>query len=88
MCLAVPMRVKKLLNITGAECAHANDLPVTAIVEVNGVEQGVRLDIVDILPKEGDYVIVHAGFAIRTLPPEDALKDLELIRQALERSSA
>lgn len=84
MCLAVPMRVKKLLDWTGAECGQTVDSPVAAIVEVNGVERSVRLDIVDIIPQEGDYVIVHAGFAIRTLPPEDALKDLELIRQALE----
>lgn len=86
MCLAVPMRVKKLLDVTGAECGRTADPPVAAVVEVNGVERSVRLDIVDIIPKEGDYVIVHAGFAIRTLPPEDALKDLELIRQALELS--
>ena len=81
------MRVKKLLSLTGEEYLQTADSPVTAVVEVNGVERVVRLDIVDILPNVGDYVIVHAGFAIRTLPPEDALKDLELIYQALEQSS-
>lgn len=81
------MRVKKLLSLSGEECLCASDSPIAAVVEVNGVERDVRLDIVDILPKVGDYVIVHAGFAIRTLPPEDALKDLELIHQALEQSS-
>lgn len=81
------MRVKKLLSLSGEECLYASDSPIAAVVEVNGVERDVRLDIVDILPKVGDYVIVHAGFAIRTLPPEDALKDLELIHQALEQSS-
>lgn len=86
MCLAVPMRVKKLLAVTGTECRQAADLPVMAIVEVNGVERNARLDIVDIMPRVGDYVIVHAGFAIRTIPPEDALNDLELIRQAMNQS--
>jgi len=29
----------------------------------------------------GDYVIVHAGFALHKVNPEEALKSLELLRE-------
>lgn len=81
------MRVKKLMTLTGVDYIPGAEPPAVAVVEANGVERGVRLDIVDVIPKIGDYVIVHAGFAIRTMPPEEALRDLELIQQALKQSS-
>ncbi len=34
--------------------------------------------------KVGDYVILHAGFAIKRLSEEDALETLELIREMLK----
>ena len=36
----------------------------------------VRVDFIE-EPKAGDYVIVHAGFAIERLPEAQALEDLE-----------
>jgi hydrogenase expression/formation protein HypC len=33
-------------------------------------------------PKVGDYVIVHAGFAINKINEEDALESLKLLREA------
>ena len=63
MCLAVPL---KLIQIEGN----------TGIGERGGITREVRLDFID-NPKLGDYVIVHAGFAIETLDEEQANKDLE-----------
>ena len=51
------------------------------IVEEEGVRREVSLALVED-PKVGDYVIVHAGYAIQRLDPEEALETLELLRQA------
>jgi hydrogenase expression/formation protein HypC len=32
-------------------------------------------------PRVGDYVIVHAGFALQTVAPEEAEESLRLLRQ-------
>ena len=63
MCLAVPL---KLIEIDG----------VNAVGESLGLRRQIRVDFID-RPKLGDYVIVHAGFAIERLPEEQALEDLE-----------
>lgn len=52
-----------------------------AVVDENGLNREVRLDIVDRWPKEGDYVIVHAGFAIHTLDPDEAETNLKLLKE-------
>jgi len=44
----------------------------TATVEVSGTQRTVGLDIIDPLPKVGDYVIVHAGFAINSIDEQEA----------------
>jgi len=58
--------------------------PPVATVETEGVSYRVRLDIVDRFPKAGDYVIVHAGFAIHTMGSEDAQKSLFLLKEIAE----
>ena len=63
MCLAVPLR---LIEING------ND----AVGEALGMRRAVRVDFIP-EPKIGDYVMVHAGFAIERLAEEQALEDLE-----------
>ena len=63
MCLAVPL---KLIEIHGKE----------AIGDAMGVRRKLRVDFID-APKVGDYVIVHAGFAIERLTEQQALEDLE-----------
>ena len=47
-----------------------------AVGEALGMRRAVRVDFIP-EPKIGDYVIVHAGFAIERLPEEQALEDLE-----------
>jgi len=51
------------------------------VVNMDGVSKKVRLDVVDRWPEVGDYVIVHAGFAIHSLIEEEAKRNIELIRE-------
>ncbi len=72
MCLAIPL---KLVEIDGK----------TAVGEAMGMRREIRVDFID-RPQIGDYVIVHAGFAIERLPEQQALDDLEAwedVRNAL-----
>lgn len=55
-----------------------------AIVEEEGVRKEVRLDIVDRWPSVGDYLIVHAGYAIHTLDASEAETNLKLMREMAE----
>jgi hydrogenase expression/formation protein HypC len=55
-----------------------------ATVDADGIQKEVRLDIVDHWPQVGDYVIIHAGFAIHSLVEEEAKKNLELLKQLAE----
>jgi len=70
MCLAVPMKVEKI---------EGN----LAVVDSAGVEAKVDITMVPEV-KVGDYVIVHAGFAIEILKPEEAQETLRLIEEMIE----
>lgn len=63
MCLAIPL---KLVEIDGKR----------AVGEAMGMRRELRVDFID-KPKLGEYVIVHAGFAIEHLGEQQALEDLE-----------
>ena len=52
------------------------------IAEIDGVRREASLMILGDEVKVGDYVIVHAGFAISLLDKEEALETLELMREA------
>lgn len=49
-----------------------------ATVDFWGVQRQVALPIVDEPVAVGDYVLVHVGFAIRRIPPEDVAATLAL----------
>lgn len=66
MCLAVPAKIVKIENDTST-------------VEVGGVQRIVSLMLLDDA-KVGDFVIIHAGFAIRLIDKQDALETLSEIR--------
>jgi hydrogenase expression/formation protein HypC len=68
MCLAIPARVVERLQAD------------EAIIDAGGVEKRVSLALV---PEAavGDYVIVHAGYAISRLDPEEALRTLALFAE-------
>lgn len=71
MCLAIPMQITEL---------NANDM---ARCRVGQGETFVDacLALLPEPPQIGEYVIVHAGFALRTLEPADAEETLKLLRE-------
>lgn len=79
MCLAIPMQVVELRG-------GSDELfdPQVALVESDGIRKEIRLEMADRVPEVGEYVIIHAGFAIRTLTEEEAEYNLSLMRQMAE----
>lgn len=70
MCLAIPGKVTSIENESGIRIGR---------VQFGGVTQPVSLDFVpEVVP--GEYVMVHVGFAISRVDPEEA----ERTWQALE----
>jgi hydrogenase expression/formation protein HypC len=69
MCLALPARIEKIKeNI--------------AVVDYDGVKREVNIDMID--AKEGDYVLIHAGFAIEKVDEESALQNIEQVKRLFE----
>lgn len=68
MCLAIPSKIVKIEDNV-------------ATIDVDGVRREASLLLVE-NPEIGDYVIVHAGFAINKINEEDALESLKLLREA------
>lgn len=66
MCLAVPGKITSLKD-------------GLAEVDFCGVTRAVSLDLVPAAGK-GDYVLVHAGFAIQLLEPGEAEETLKLFK--------
>lgn len=69
MCLAIPARVTQRLEGDAA------------IVDLGGVRKEISLALVDDVA-EGDYVIVHVGYALSKLDPEEAARTLALFAEA------
>lgn len=70
MCLAVPL---KIVSVDGKR----------AVGEAGGLTQTLRVDFLpDIQP--GDYVMLHAGFAIERLSEQQARENLACIEEALD----
>ena len=67
MCLAIP---SKIVAVDGD----------TAVIDVDGVRREASLMLVEDVCV-GDYVIVHAGYAISRLDADAAQESLELMRQ-------
>lgn len=75
MCLAIPSKVIDIDDMT-------------ATVDVYGARRAVNLMLMPEEVREGDYVLVHAGFAIQKVE-EDAARDaLKLIRKMAEMLEA
>ncbi|MGK2860118.1 MAG: HypC/HybG/HupF family hydrogenase formation chaperone [Thermoanaerobaculia bacterium] len=56
---------------------------MNATVDFWGVKRQIRLDIVDEPVKVGDYILNHAGFAIRRIPDESIGDTLSLYEELL-----
>lgn len=67
MCLAVPARI-----------VHIDDQMAT--IDMEGVRREASLLLLD-EAGVGDYVIVHAGFAIHKIDEEEAMESLRLLRE-------
>ena len=79
MCLAIPMQV---IAVKGGSDSLLD--PEIAVVDADGMKKEVRLDLVDRMPEIGDYLIIHAGFAINCLDAENAEINLALMRKMAE----
>ncbi len=73
MCLAVPAEVKKIDG-------HM------ATVDYGGVSRTANISLVE--AKVGDFVIVHAGYAIQVMDRDEAEKTLDIFREMLEQEDA
>ena len=70
MCLAIPMQVVRIEGRRGVVC-------------FSGVELEIALDLVEEVA-EGDYVIVHAGYAIKAMSAEEARETLAIFERLEE----
>lgn len=70
MCLAVPVRVNRIIGMM-------------AEVELGGVSREVSLALTP-EAREGDYVLVHTGFAISVLNEQEAQETLALFAEMEE----
>ena len=71
MCLAVPAKVTKILDGKGY-----------ALVDYGGgVTRKVNISLVSV--REGDYVMIHAGFAIEKLDEERAKETINMFKEML-----
>jgi hydrogenase expression/formation protein HypC len=70
MCLGVPMLVKTI----------ENDV---ALCEIDGVQREASLMMLDDV-SIGDYVLIHAGFAIEKIDEQEAALTLQALREALD----
>ncbi|WP_210394947.1 HypC/HybG/HupF family hydrogenase formation chaperone [Motiliproteus sediminis] len=81
MCLAIPVRVESLID------------EETALADIGGVKKEINVALIEDLAV-GDYVILHVGFALNKIDPEEAAKTLALFaeldeaaqREAIEAS--
>ncbi len=83
MCLAIPVRVEQILD------------DETALADIGGVRKEVNVTLIEDLAV-GDYVILHVGYALNKIDPEEAERTLQLFseldeagrREALEQAGA
>lgn len=70
MCLAIPMKVKVVAD-------------EEATVEIGGISRKVSL-VLTPEAKEGDYVLIHTGYAISVIDEEEAKETLKLLEELSE----
>ncbi|MFH2064689.1 MAG: HypC/HybG/HupF family hydrogenase formation chaperone [Pseudomonadota bacterium] len=69
MCLAIPSKIIRIDGDMGT-------------VDVDGVKRDVSLLMIE-EPQLGDYVIVHAGFAIHKIDETVAKESLQILKETL-----
>jgi hydrogenase expression/formation protein HypC len=81
MCLGIPAQ------LVAGETGH----PDLVMAEVGGVPRTVNVGLLDERPGPGDWILVHMGFALNVMTPEeaaDALAALGAEREAENREAA
>jgi hydrogenase expression/formation protein HypC len=73
MCLAIPGKVVEIIDEN------------RAIVDYGGTRR--EANTIYVKPGIGDWVVVHAGFALQIMDEKDAMETLELWDEALEAFS-
>jgi hydrogenase expression/formation protein HypC len=68
MCLAIPSRIERIKDNI-------------AVIDVDGLKRTVSLLLLEDA-KVGDYVIVHAGFALHKIDESVAMESLKILREA------
>ncbi|ASP35299.1 HypC/HybG/HupF family hydrogenase formation chaperone [Labrenzia sp. VG12] len=69
MCLAIPAKVTELLD------------DAMAVVALEGIKKKISTALVEDL-SVGDYVLVHVGYALHKVSPEEASRTLSLMAEA------
>ena len=70
MCLAIPAQIMEIDRDTDS-----------ALVSVGGIRKSISLALVDDV-KEGDFVLVHVGYALSRVSESEAVKTLALFEEA------
>lgn len=70
MCLAIPSKIVRIDDLT-------------ATIDVDGVRREASLMLLEDV-QVGDWVIVHAGFAIHKIDEKSAKETLDFLREAAE----
>ena len=79
MCLAIPGKIVELLN-------EERDI---AVIDVLGVRRRIDLGLLsDNPPVQGDWVLIHVGFAMSKISEVDALDQLRMLTELGEQQSA
>ena len=81
MCLGIPAQ------LVAGETGH----PDLVMAEVGGVPRTVNVGLLDERPGPGDWILVHMGFALNVMTPQeaaDALAALGAEREAENREAA
>lgn len=65
MCLAIPVQIKEIIDEN------------TAVAEISGLKKTISTALLEDV-KVGDYVILHVGYALQKIDPEEAQKTLAL----------
>ncbi|TAL16207.1 HypC/HybG/HupF family hydrogenase formation chaperone [bacterium] len=74
MCVAVP---GKIISI---------DENLMALADFGGSSREISVALLE-EPKEGDYIIVHAGFALHKVSPAEAEETIEMMRRMVDDGS-
>ncbi len=73
MCLAIPAKVVKI------DEEHAT-------VDYGGTRRKANISLVD--ARVGDYVLIHAGFAIQIIDEEEARETINIFREMLSNDAS